>query len=173
MTAPRVDIVLVVAQSRNRVIGANGAIPWRLKTDMAHFRAVTLGKPVVMGRKTWASLKGPLKDRDNIVVTRDPGFRAEGVWSISNIEAALAFACARALSRGVREACVIGGAEIYAAALPAAQRIHLTDVDAQVAGDVWFPDLDPAQWREISTRDAPAGPGDDHPMRFRVLELVT
>jgi dihydrofolate reductase len=164
-----VTLALVVAAARNGVIGANGAIPWRLKTDMQHFRATTKGKPVVMGRKTWDSLKGPLKGRDNIVLTRDAGFRAPGVWSYPALDAALACAEGRARARGVGEVCVIGGAEIYALALPLAQRVYLTDVDADVAGDAVFPPLD-AAWREVSRRDAPAGPDDQYAMTFRVLE---
>lgn len=139
---------------------------------MRHFRAVTLGKPVVMGRKTWTSLKGPLPGRDNIVLTRNVDFRADGVWSFAALDVALACARSRAVARGADEVCIIGGAEIYAAALPVAARIHLTDVDADVAGDVQFPELDPAVWREISARDAPAGLDDEHAMRFRVLERV-
>ncbi len=137
---------------------------------MQHFRAVTLGKPVVMGRKTWDSLKGPLKGRDNIVLTRDANFRANGVWAHASLAAALACARSRALARGVDEVAVIGGAQIYAEAMPLADRLYVTDVDAAVAGDVRFPAIDPAVWKEISARDAPAGPDDDHPMRFRVLE---
>jgi dihydrofolate reductase len=162
-------IVLVVARARNGVIGANGALPWRLKSDMAHFRATTMGKPVVMGRKTWDSLKGPLKGRDNIVVTRNAAFRAEGAWSCASVDAALAFAQARAASRGASEVCIIGGADLYAATLPVADRICVTEVDAEVAGDAHFPPLDPAHWRETAVRDIPAGEGDDHSRRVRTL----
>ena len=164
--------MLVAAQARNRVIGANGALAWRLNTDMRHFRATTWGKPVIMGRKTWASLKGPLPGRANIVLTRDVNFRAAGVWSFAGLDVALACARAQAMARGADEICVIGGAEIYAAALAFTGRIHLTEVAADVAGDAYFPALDPAAWREVSTRDAPAGPSDDHAMCFRVLERV-
>ena len=157
----------------NHVIGANGALPWRQKTDMRHFRATTMGKPVVMGRKTWASLKGPLPGRDNIVLTRDASFRANGVWSFAALDAAIACARARAIARGVGEVCVIGGAEVYRLALPLANRIYLTDIDATVQGDAHLPDLDPAIWREVSARAAPAGPEDDHAMRFRVLERIS
>ncbi|MDX2233705.1 MAG: dihydrofolate reductase [Hyphomonadaceae bacterium] len=164
-----VAVAFVVAAARGGVIGANGAIPWRLKTDMQHFRAVTMGKPVVMGRKTWESLKGPLKGRDNIVLTRDSRFRAPGAWSFPALDAALACARARAAARGADEVCIIGGAEIYALALPLADRVHLTDVDADVPGDAFMPALGP-DWREVSARAVAAGPDDQHPMRFRVLE---
>ena len=162
-------LALVVAAARNGVIGANGAIPWRLKTDMQHFRAVTMGKPVVMGRKTWTSLKGPLKGRDNIVLTRDAGLRAAGAWSFAALDAALACAQGRAAMLGVDEVCVIGGGEIYALTLPLAGRVYLTEVATDVAGDAMFPPLG-EDWREVSVRTAPAGPYDQHAMRFRVLE---
>lgn len=162
-------LALVVAAARNGVIGADGAIPWRLKTDMQHFRAVTMGKPVVMGRKTWASLKGPLKGRDNIVLTRDAGLRPAGAWSFSALDAALACAQGQAAMLGVDEVCVIGGGEIYALTLPLAGRVYLTDVAADVAGDAVFPALGD-DWREVSVRAAPAGPDDQHAMQFRVLE---
>lgn len=139
---------------------------------MRHFRTTTKGKPVVMGRKTWASLTGSLADRDNIVLTRDTEFRADGAWSFAALDAALACARTCAIARGVSEVCVIGGAQIYAEALPFADRIHLTDIDAEVEGDAWFPELDSAVWREVAGRAAQAGPEDDHAMRFRVLERV-
>lgn len=154
------------------MIGADGAIPWRLKTDMKHFRAVTMGKPVIMGRKTWDSLKGPLPGRDNIVLTRDSSFTAPGVWVHASIEAALACAEGQARSRGVDEISVIGGAQIYEAAIARAARIYLTDVDAEIAGDAFFPALDPAQWRESARREAPVGPDDDYAMVFRTLERI-
>jgi dihydrofolate reductase len=139
---------------------------------MKHFRAVTMGKPVVMGRKTWDSLNGPLKGRDNIVLTRAANFRADGVWAHASLPAALACARSRALARSVDEIAIIGGAQIYAEALPLADRLYVTDVDADIAGDAHFPVIDPQRWREISVHDAPAGPDDDHPMRFRILERV-
>lgn len=171
-TAAAAAVVLVVARARNGVIGAGGALPWRLKSDMAHFKAVTSGKPVVMGRKTWASLKRALPGRDNIVISRDSAFRAAGGWSFSSLEAALACAGAQAAQRRLDEVCVIGGAEIYAAALPLAQRIYVTDVQADVAGDTVFPTLSVREWRETAAREAPAGDGDDHAMIFRTLERM-
>lgn len=154
------------------MIGADGSIPWRLKTDMKHFRAVTMGKPVVMGRKTWDSLKGPLPGRDNIVLTRDASFRAPGVWAHASLEAALACAEGQALARGADEISIIGGAQIYAMALARADRIYLTDVDAEIAGDAHFPTLDPADWREVDRATALAGTDDDHAMLFRTLERI-
>lgn len=154
------------------MIGADGAIPWRLKTDMKHFRAVTMGKPVVMGRKTWDSLKGPLPGRDNVVLTRDASFKVPGVWVHASLDAALACAEGQARARGVEEISVIGGAQIYEATLVRAARIYLTDVEAEIEGDAFFPSLDPAHWRESDRREIPAGPDDDHAMIFRTLERV-
>lgn len=139
---------------------------------MRHFRAVTMGKPVVMGRKTWDSLKGPLKGRDNIVLTRDADFRAAGVWVHASLAAGLACARSRALARGVDEIAIIGGAQIYAETMSLADRLHITDVDAEIAGDAHFPAFAPEAWREISSHEAPSGPDDDFAMRFRVLERV-
>lgn len=168
----RAAIALVVARASNGVIGAGGAVPWRLRTDLARFRSITLGKPVVMGRKTWASLKAPLKGRDNIIVTRDARLLAKGAWTFSSIDAALACAQARAATRRADEVCVIGGADIYRETLPLADRIHVTEVRANVAGDTVFPRLDSRVWREVSACDAPAGEDDDHPVTFRILERV-
>jgi dihydrofolate reductase len=166
----RAAIALVVARARTGVIGARGATPWRLATDMAHFKAVTIGKPVVMGRRTWAAVKRALPKRDNIVVTRDAGFRARGGWSYASLDAALACAQARARATRASEVCVIGGADLFRQTLPYASRIYLTDVHADVPGDAIMAAPDPHDWREVSARDAPAGPNDDHAMTFRILE---
>lgn len=137
---------------------------------MKHFRTVTMGKPVVMGRKTWDSLRGPLNGRDNIVLTRDADFRADEVWAHASLAAGLACARSRALAHGVDEIAIIGGAQIYAEALPLSDRLYITDVDAEIAGDAHFPALDPEAWREISSHETSSGPDDDFAMRFRVLE---
>ena len=169
----RARVAFVVARASNGVIGAAGATPWKLRTDMARFRTITMGKPVVMGRKTWAALKAPLTGRDNIVVTRDAALRATGAWTFSSLDAALACARARATARRVDEIAIVGGADIFRQALPLADRIHLTEVHASVAGDTVFPKLDGRVWREVSACDAPAGDGDDHAMTFRILERAT
>jgi dihydrofolate reductase len=159
-------VTLVVARGENGVIGAGGAIPWKLASDMKQFVAYTSGKPVLMGRKTWASLaKRPLPGRANLVLTRDPAFRAEGGWVFTDI--AVALAAARAMTRG--EVCVIGGAEIYALALPYADRIRLTEVALAPAGDAQFR-FDETAWREASRTAFPPGPKDD--AAFTVRELV-
>lgn len=166
-------VSLIVARAANGAIGMQGKLPWRQKTDMAHFRAVTMGKPIVMGRKTWESFKkGALPGRDNIVLTRAWDFEAKDAWLFASLGPALACARSLAYARGVDEICVIGGEEIYRLALPLAQRIHLTDIEADVAGDAFFPDLDPVDWGQVSETVAPAGAADDHPMRFRVLERL-
>jgi dihydrofolate reductase len=156
------SLVIVVAVAENGVIGRNGTLPWRLKSDMAYFRKVTMGKPVVMGRKTWDSLsRKPLAGRTNIVVTRDGTFTAPGALAVTSVEAALVAARGDALRRGVDEIVVIGGNDIFAAILPIADRIELTRVKLRPQGDVYFPEIDGAAWREASRQDFDAGPEDE------------
>ena len=137
--APRVYLVAAVA--RNGIIGAEGQLPWHLPEDLKHFRKITLGHPVIMGRHTWQSLGKPLPGRENIVVTRRPGYEAAGASVAASVEGAIA------LCTGEPVAFVIGGAEIYAAALPLADGMVLTEIDAEYAGDTRFPDWDRAAWR--------------------------
>ena len=126
-----------IARDRNGVIGRDGSLPWRLKTDLANFRAVTMGKPVIMGRRTWESLpKKPLPGRTNIVLTRDGSFEAKGAVVCDNFSEAVSIAREQAAEDGVDEFCVIGGASLFELALTRAQRIYLTEVDAEVTGDV-------------------------------------
>ncbi len=143
-------ISFVVAVAENGVIGRDGAIPWCVPSDLKIFRRLTMGKPVIMGRKTYDSIGKPLEGRDNIVVTRRADFSAAGVERAGSIAEALGIARARAALRGVDEIAVIGGAEIFAAMLPMAGRIYLTRIHARPAGDTFFPDPDPAIWREVS-----------------------
>ena len=133
------EIVLIVAVAENGVIGAGGAIPWRLKSDMARFKAMTMGKPVVMGRKTFVSIGRPLPGRTNIVVTRDAGFRADGVVVTHSFADAQAIATGDALRRFATEIAVIGGAEIYAQWMDGADRLEITEVHARPDGDTRFP----------------------------------
>ena len=164
-------IALVVARARNGVIGRDGGLPWRLKSDMAFFKATTMGKPVIMGRKTWDSLpRKPLPGRLNIVVTRQPGFQAEGAEIFSTVVAALDRARQQAMSDRVPEVCVIGGAQIYDETRGIADRLYLTEVDAEPDGDAYFADPDPAIWREVSADRREPGEGDDHAWTIRVLE---
>jgi dihydrofolate reductase len=164
-------LALVAARSRNGVIGREGGLPWRLKSDMAIFKATTLGKPVIMGRKTWDSLpKRPLPGRTNIVLSRDGSFEPTGAVLCDRWEEAVDIAREQARDDGVEEACVIGGEALFALALPKARRLYLTEVDAEVEGDARFPAFDEAAWREVRREARPAGEGDDHPFVFRVLE---
>lgn len=143
------DVALVVAVADNGVIGDRGRIPWRIADDMKHFKALTLGKPCIMGRKTWDSLpKKPLPGRSNIVVTRDPSFAAVGALAVPSVDAAFALA----QREGPSEIAVIGGGEIYRAALPRATRLHLTEVHGEFAGDSHFL-FDRAAWRETTRED--------------------
>ena len=154
------EIVLVVAVAENGVIGASGAIPWRLKSDMARFKALTTGKPVVMGRKTFVSIGRPLPGRTNIVVTRDLGFRADGVVVTHSFTDAKAIATGDALRRFATEIAVIGGAEIYAQWMDSADRLEITEVHARPDGDTRFPAVDPAAWEEVARVRNPAGSHD-------------
>ena len=153
------EIVFVVAIAENGVIGAGNAMPWRLKSDMARFKALTIGKPVIMGRKTFESLPRPLPNRTNIVITRDAAYRANG--AVVTISAADAEAVARgdALRRSATEIAVIGGAEIFRQWLDRADRLEITEVHARPVGDTHF-DIDKAEWDEVARVRHPAGPDD-------------
>lgn len=162
----------IVAVAENGVIGRDGQLPWRLSSDLKLFRRLTMGKPMIMGRKTWESLGRPLDGRDNIVVTREPGFRADGALVAASPQAALALAETCASRRGVNEVMVIGGAGVFAALLADADRIYWTEVHASVAGDVSFPEFDAASWREVSREALPQGEKDQYAATLRVLERV-
>ncbi len=160
-----------VARARNGVIGRAGDLPWRLGADLRMFKALTLGKPVIMGRKTWDSLpKKPLPGRLNIVLSRDGSFEPVGALPFEDFSEALSTAREQAEEDGVEEVCVIGGAALFALALPKARRLYLTEVDAEVPGDVSFPAFDEAPWREVARDAHPAGPDDDYAFVFRRLE---
>lgn len=147
----QIPIVLVVAASENGVIGAGGKLPWYIPEDLKRFKALTLGKPCIMGRKTWQSLpRKPLPGRTNIVVSRDPGFRAEGARLAIDFESALRLAA----QENPHEIAVIGGENIFAAALPHASRIYATEIAGHIAGDAFMPHFDRSQWRETG-RDGP------------------
>jgi dihydrofolate reductase len=154
------EVVLIVAVAENGVIGADGAIPWRLKSDMQRFKALTFGKPVVMGRKTFISIGRPLPGRTNIVVTRDPDFRAAGVVVANSFADARAIATGDALRRFTTEIAVIGGAEIYAQWMAQADRLEVTEVHARPDGDTRFAAIEPAAWQEVARVRNPAGPAD-------------
>lgn len=160
MTGPK--IALVVARSENGVIGKQGKLPWRQKTDLGWFRRLTIGKPVIMGRRTFESIGRALPKRTNIVVTRTGRLDAPGATTVDSLEAALSLARVE----NTDEICVIGGGEIYRHSLPSADRLYLTVIEAEVEGDTYFPDIDPAGWRVIELDRAPSGPEDDHPARL-------
>ena len=159
-------VTLIAAVSRNGVIGANGAMPWRVSDDLKRFKALTTGKPVIMGRKTFASIGAPLPGRTNVVVTRTTGLRIAGVRQAAGLDEAFE------LSGPAAEVMVIGGGEIYAAALPRAQRIHLTRVEAEMRGEALFPRLDPADWRKTAAGIIPKSPRNDFPCRFFILDRL-
>jgi dihydrofolate reductase len=164
-------VAVVAARAKNGVIGRDGALPWRLKSDMALFKASTLGKPVIMGRKTWDSLpKKPLPGRLNIVMSRDGTFAPQGAVACEHFEEALEMAREQAREDGVDEVCVIGGRALFDLALPRARRLYLTEVAAEPEGDVRFPEVDETVWREVRRDEHPAGGEDEFPFVFRVLE---
>jgi len=153
-----VILSLVVARADNGVIGRDNALPWHLSADLKHFKRLTVGKPVVMGRRTFESIGKPLPGRHNIVLTRDRGWRAEGVTIVPNLAEAIAAAGLVPNARA-DEIMIIGGAQVYADALPSARRIHLTEVHANPAGDTLLPAFDPARWRETAREDHAADGG--------------
>jgi dihydrofolate reductase len=157
---------LIVAMARNRVIGANGAIPWHLPNELQLFKRVTMGHHIIMGRKTWESIGRLLPGRTTVIVTRRPGYRVAGAIVAGSLEQALA-ACS-----ADDEAFVIGGGELYRAALPAAQRLYLTIVDAEPDGDTLMPEFDASQWREVSAQRFEPDDRHRHGYRFSVLERV-
>jgi dihydrofolate reductase len=157
----RAVIELVVAVADNGVIGDGGRLPWRLKSEMAYFRRTTMGKPVVMGRRTYLSIGAPLKGRTNIVVSRDVAFTAPGILVAPSVEAALTVAQGDAFRRGADAIAVIGGAELYRQTMARAERIVLSQVHLRPTGDTKFPTIDPAAWKQIERSEHPAGPDDD------------
>lgn len=143
------DVAIIVAVAENGVIGNNNSLPWKLPEDLQNFKRITMGKPVVMGRKTYESIGKPLPGRTNIVVTRNASFSAEGVLVAHSIDEALAMASEIAACAGVAEAMVMGGADIYAATIPGADRLYITEVHASVEGDAVLPTIDWTRWREV------------------------
>lgn len=165
MSAAQPLVSLIVAMAQNGVIGRSNALPWeRLPEDLKRFRAFTLGKPVLMGRKTFESLGRPLPARANLVLTRDRAWSASGVVVAHSVEEALAQAA------DSHELVVIGGAEIYRLVLPFARRMYLTHVHADVPGDTFFPDFDPTQWDDVDCRMHPADDEHAYPVTFMTLE---
>ena len=161
---------VIVARSRNGVIGRDGDMPWRLSSDLKRFKALTLGKPIIMGRTTWESLpKKPLPKRQNIIVTRQSDYEAEGAYLVSSPERAIAMAKAMARTAGLDEVFVIGGATLYTAMLAQADRLYLTEIEAEIEGDTFFPDFDETVWRQLEETHLPADDKNSHPTRYRKL----
>lgn len=163
-------VVIVAAVARNGVIGNRGEMPWRLSTDLRRFRQLTMGKPVIMGRKTFAAIGKPLPGRINIVVTRSRDFSAEGVLVAPDLDQAIVIGRREAGRAGVSEVTVIGGGEIYAAAIGRADRLYITHVEASPDGDTRFPDIDPNLWKAVSSTEVPAGEKDTETTTFVVYE---
>ena len=168
---PLPHIALVVARARNGVIGRDGDLPWRLRSDLQRFKAVTMGKPCIMGRKTWDSLPlKPLPGRLNLVLSKDESFEPKGAVACTSLDEAVEIAREQAMEDGVDEICVIGGTALFERPLPRARRLYPTEVRAEPEGDAAFPPFDEEAWQEVSSEAHPAGERDDHPFVFRVLE---
>ncbi len=168
----RIAVVLIAAVAENGVIGVRGGMPWRLSTDMKRFRRLTMGKPVVMGRKTYETIGKPLDGRANFVVTRQARFAPPGVVVVPTVAAALLAAAESARATGAGEIAVIGGGEVYAAALPFADRLHITHVEASPEGDTRFPAIDPAVWRATRSEREPVGEKDSAATIFVTYERI-
>ena len=164
------NIILLAAVAENGVIGRGNSLPWRLKSDMQHFRALTMGKPVIMGRKTFASVGKPLKGRTTIVVSRDRAFAAQGVLIAPSLDAAFTAASGDALRRNADAIVVAGGADIYTQAMPQATRLVITHVRKRVEGDAHFPAIDPKVWREVTRSEHEAAAEDEAPFAFVIYE---
>lgn len=158
-------ISLIVAMASNRVIGVGNRMPWHLSADLKRFRALTWGKPILMGRKTHESIGRPLPGRLNLVLTRDPGYRAEGCTVVHDFAEAL-----RALPPNTEELMIIGGARLYTEFLPSAQRLYITQIHREFEGDVYFPAYDASAWREIERVDVTNDPTVDFSYSFLILE---
>jgi dihydrofolate reductase len=167
---PAVPLVLVAAIAENGVIGREGGMPWRIRSELKRFRALTIGHPVVMGRRTWLALGKPLKDCTNIVITADAAFTARGAVVAPSLEAALQVAEGDALRRGAAAIVIGGGAGLYSATIDMAVRLEITRVHLQPQGDTVFPQIDPAQWREAASQEFAAGPDDDAPFTALTYE---
>ena len=165
-------ILIIAAIAENGVIGRGNALPWRLKSDLKHFRAVTMGKPVIMGRKTYLSIGRPLPGRAVIVASRDRDFAAPGIVVAPSFEAALAAARGDALRRGADAIIVAGGADIYLQALPLAARLAITHLHKHVDGDARFPPIDPRHWREVARDERAPAADDEAPFAFVTYERV-
>lgn len=167
-----IPIALVAAVARNGVIGRDNAMPWRQSSDLKRFKEVTIGKPIIIGRLSHEAIGRPLPGRETIVITRDRTFAQPGVHVAHGVMDAVGLGEALAEEMGADEIICAGGAEIYALFLPVASRMRITEIHAEPDGDVFFPEYDPARWREVFSEDHPAGPRDDFPYTYRDLVRV-
>ncbi len=161
---------MIVAVAENGVIGRNNALPWYLPNDLKYFKQTTMGKPVIMGRKTYESIGKPLPGRTNIVITRQADYQPEGVKVVNSVEAARELAESVCLIDGQKEAMIMGGAEIYTLALPHTDRLYLTEVHADVEGDAFFPEYDKSLWQEVAREDFAAEGPNPYNYSFVVYE---
>ncbi|MGN5049693.1 type 3 dihydrofolate reductase [Aeromonas veronii] len=159
-------ISMIAAMAHDRVIGKDNQMPWHLPADLAHFKRVTLGKPVLMGRKTFESIGRPLPGRRNLVISRNPDYQAEGIEVVGSVEAALALLA----GSSVEELMVIGGGHLYAEMLPSADCLYLTQIDLAVEGDTRFPAFDDGQWQRIDCESHPADEKNPHPYSFETWQ---
>ena len=163
-------IALIVAASQNNVIGLDNQLPWHLPEDLQYFKAVTMGKPILMGRKTYDSIGRPLPGRTNIVLTRDANWSAEGVVVVNDLDSATAASEKACVAAGVDELMIIGGEQIYRKFLPVADKLYLTKVEAVVEGDAYFPAIDSDQWQQVAEKIPEEG--GNYSYRFVVLERM-
>jgi dihydrofolate reductase len=161
-------ISLIVAVSRNGVIGVNNELPWHLPEDLKHFKTITMAKPVIMGRKTYDSIGRPLPGRVNIVLSRDTSWHSDGVMKATTLDQALSFARGACLESNLEEIMVIGGEQIYRMTIEVAERIYLTEVDINIQGDAFFPEIDPTLWREESVEYPKSAA--KHPYKFFIFD---
>lgn len=159
-------ISMIAAMAHDRVIGKDNQMPWHLPADLAHFKRVTLGKPVLMGRKTFESIGRPLPGRRNLVISRNPDYQAEGIEVVGSVEAALALLA----GCSVEELMVIGGGHLYAEMLPSADCLYLTRIDLAVEGDTRFPAFDDGQWQRVDCESHPADEKNPHPYSFEIWQ---
>jgi dihydrofolate reductase len=160
------NIALIAAVAHNRVIGRDNQLLWRIRPDLRHFRDLTLGKPVIMGRKTFQSIGRPLPGRDNIVVTRDKAFQTDGIFLVASLDEAIDKARTLAKTSGAKEIMIAGGGDIYAQTIMLAQRLYITEVDLSPEGDAFFPEIDRKHWKESRRESRPKGPDDDAAYAF-------
>lgn len=165
-------ISIVVAMAKNNVIGAKGGMPWKLSSDLKRFKRDTMGKPIIMGRKTWESIGRPLPGRPNIVVTRNSKYVAEGASVFTSLDAALQYAAQQCETLKVNEICLIGGGQLYKEAIDKANRLYVTHVMAEPDGDTWFPEINSEQWKTVINEAFEADDKDSADTRYTVYDRI-